>query len=211
MKIIPEKTGIYRITHLKNLPFILKNGLHCPNSETQDTAFVSIGFPTLVANRNTRTVEINPYGTLADYVPFYFAVKSPMLYVIYKGNDPEVINTPQEEIIYLVSTLGKLNEHGLQYIFTDRHAQLDYANFYSLNEDLDKLNWEIIRTPYWGRQYGPERMEVKQAECLIYKHLPVQAIIGIGCYNERVVEQVRTIVSEHHLNIETKVKNNWYF
>jgi len=139
------------------------------------------------------------------------AVKSPMLYVIYKGNDPEVIATPQEEIIYLVSTFGKLDELGLQYVFTDRHAQLDYAKFFSSSKDLGKLNWELIKTHEWGRQYGPDRKEIKQAECLVYKHLPVEAIIGIGCYNDRIAGKVREIVSSYNVNIETKVKNNWYF
>lgn len=211
MNPLPEKTGLYRITHYRNLPFILKNGLHCPNSSLDDPEFVPIGFPTLVAQRNVRNVELAPFGTLADYIPFYLTVKSPMLYVIHKGNDPEVIVTPQDEIIYLVSTFGKLDELDIQYLFTDRHAQLEYAKFYSSSKDLDKLNWKIIKTDEWGRQYGPDLKEIKQAECLVHKHLPVKAIIGIGCFNERIADKVRSMVSSHNLNIETKVKINWYF
>lgn len=115
-----KHTFIYRITHYKNLPFILKNGIHCPNSKIQDSDFIQIGFPTLIAQRNDRIVTVEPFGTLADYVPFYFTVKSPMLYVIAMANDPEVIKTPLEDIIYLVSTVEKLNEMRIQYVFTDR-------------------------------------------------------------------------------------------
>ncbi len=134
-----------------------------------------------------------------------------MLYVINKGNDPEVIVTPQEEIIYLVSTFGKLDELGVQYLYTDRHAQLEYAKFFSSSKDLDKLNWNIIKSEEWGRQYGPDRKEIKQAECLVYKHLPVKAIIGIGCFNERMADKVRSVVAARNLSIETKVKIKWYF
>ncbi len=66
MDVLPEKTGVYRITHYRNLPFILKNGIHSPDSSKDDPEFVPIGFPTLVAHRNLREVKIAPYGTLAD-------------------------------------------------------------------------------------------------------------------------------------------------
>jgi hypothetical protein len=204
-------TGIYRITHYKNLPFIFENGLQCPDSEIQDPGFISIGFPSLIAYRNERPVPVAPYGTLADYVPFYFTVRSPMLYVIHLGNDPEVIKTPQEEIVYLVSTVEKLKELTLPFVFTNRHAQLDYAEFYNSTDDLDKLNWEIIKSSEWGRKYGPERKEIKQAECLIRDYLPVAALIGIGCMNREILDKVREMIFKAGIEIEIKVKENWYF
>jgi hypothetical protein len=103
-----KQTWIYRITHYKNLHFILKNGLHCSNSHIQDPNFIQIGLPSLISEREDRTVPVEPFGTLADYVPFYFTVKSPMLYVITMGSDPEVIKTPPEEIIYIVSSVERL-------------------------------------------------------------------------------------------------------
>jgi hypothetical protein len=71
-------------------------------------------------------------------------------------------------------------------VFTDRHAMLDYANFDTRTEDIDKLNWEIIKNDNWGRHYGPERREMKQAECLVLKHIPCDAIIGIAVKNETI-------------------------
>lgn len=53
-------------------------------------------------------VPLLPFGTLADYIPFYFWYKNPMLYVIHMGNDPEVIKTPQEKIIYLITDTVKI-------------------------------------------------------------------------------------------------------
>jgi hypothetical protein len=145
---------IYRITHYKNLSFILKNGLHCSNSNIVDPDFIPIGFKTLIKTRSKRVVPIEPFGTLSDYIPFYFSTKSPMLFVITKGNDPEVIRTNDEEVIYLVSCTELLEKLQIKFIFTDRHATLAYANFYNNLADLDKLRWDIILSENWGRQYG---------------------------------------------------------
>jgi hypothetical protein len=206
-----KQTLIYRITHYKNLPFILKNGIHCSNSNIQDPDFIQIGFPSLISKREDRTVPVEPFGTLADYVPFYFTVKSPMLYVITMGNDLEVIKIPPEEIIYIVSSVERLEELKIKYVFTDRHAKLEYAQFFNKYSDLQRLNWEIIKSDEWGRQYGPERKEIKQAECLIYKHLPLSAIVGIGCKTERLYNIVSTMIQTSKQKIIIQTKPEWYY
>ena len=202
---------LFRITHLTNLPFILINGLHCPESSEQDPHFTAIGYPSLIDYRKDRIVPIAPGGTLSAYIPFYFWYRSPMLYVIHKGNDPEVIQTPQEEIIYLVTDIEKLSNLGCQIVFTDRHAKLDYSKFYNNPADLEKLNWDFIKTDQWGRQFGAERMEMKQAECLVYQFMPKEAILGIAVLNEVAEQQVIQYLTEADLKIPVKIKPNFYF
>ena len=204
-------TQIFRIIHYKNLPFILENGLHCPNSDIKDENFVPIGFPSLIASRNETVIPLAPGGTLSDYIPFYFTVKSPMLYVIAQGNDPEVIKTPQKEIIYLVSSLEKLQENNCSFAFTDRHAKLAYTKFYNSLEDIDKLNWEIIRSADWGRQHGVERKEIKQAECLVHQFMPVEALIGIGCKDQEIADLINAELLKKQKNIPIKIKPDLYF
>jgi hypothetical protein len=204
-------TQIFRITHYKNLPFILDNGLHCPNANVRDDAFVSIGYPTLIASRNDKEVPIAPGGNLSEYVPFYFTVKSPMLYVIAQANDPEVIRTPQNEIIYLVSSLEKLKEHSCKFVFTDRHAKLAYAKFYNQVQDVNKLNWNIIKSAEWGRQYGNERREIKQAECLVHTYVPLEALLGIACKDAEMAEKISIEIFKKQLNLSVKIKPEYYF
>lgn len=204
-------TQIFRITHIANLPFILRNGLHSPESSVQDPNFRPIGFPSLIEYRKDRIVPIEPGGSLSSYVPFYFWYRSPMLFVIHKGNDPEVIQAPQEDIIYLVTSFEKLNALGCQLVFTDRHAKLDYTKFYQHVEDLVNLNWELIKTEQWGRQYGAERKEMKQAECLVHEFVPIEAILGIAVLNEKAQKQVYQYLSESGLDIPVKIKPNFYF
>lgn len=202
---------IFRITHVNNLPFILRNGLYCPTANIQDPDFTPIGFPTLIEYRKDRQVPVGPGGTLADYVPFYFWYRSPMLYVIHKGNDPEVIPTPQQEIVYLVSSFEALQANSCRFVFTDRHAKLEYARFFTNPSDISKLNWELIKTDLWGRQYGAERKEMKQAECLVLRHVPVAAIMGIAVSNEETARLVSRYLSDSGLEIPVKVKANFYF
>lgn len=152
--------------HYKNLPFILKNGIHCPTSDIQDPNFIQIGFPSLINQRITREVPVEPFGTLADYVPFYFCIKSPMLYVITMGNDPEVIKTPADEIVYIVSTVERLEELKVMYVFTDRHAKLNYARFYNKYEDLDKLQWGIIKSDRWVVNMAPKEKRLNRQNVL---------------------------------------------
>ena len=206
-----KMTQIFRITHVNNLPFILQNGVHCPNAAVQDPNFTPIGFPTLIDYRKNRLVPKPPGGTLADYVPFYFWYRSPMLYVINQGNDPEVIRTPQAEIIYLVSSFEALAISNSSFVFTDRHAKLEYANFYESPQEVSALSWKIIKSDQWGRQYGAERKEVKQAECLVHQHVPLSAIIGIAVHNSEIQQLVNQQLLAANVQIPVKIKPEFYF
>lgn len=198
--------GIYRITDYRNLPFILDNGLHCANSPIQDENFYQIGFPTLIDKRRNHPVPIEPFGVLGDYVPFYFAPKSPMLFAIEKGNDPEVVGKV-ENIVYLVSTVESARQFDRKFVFTDRNAKLEYAIFDNKIDNLKELPWDVIRSDQWGRQYGVDRREMKQAEFLVKDSLPVGALIGIGCKTEAVQSIVNEYLAQRNIDIKTKIKS----
>ncbi len=71
--------------HRDNVPWILDNGLHCKNARVADPHFVPIGNLDLIDRRSRHQVPHPPYGTLADYVPFYFTPFSPMFFNIHTG------------------------------------------------------------------------------------------------------------------------------
>ena len=74
----PSNAFIFRITHIRNVPWTLANGLHCRQSDCTDPGFVTIGNPEIIVGRKTRTVPVPPGGTLSDYIPFYFTPLSPI-------------------------------------------------------------------------------------------------------------------------------------
>ena len=55
------------------------------------------------AARKSVQVPLAPYGCVADYVPFYFAPRSPMLYKLHKGGVPNYTGG-QDPLVYLVSS-----------------------------------------------------------------------------------------------------------
>ena len=82
----PDNIILYRIVHINNLQFILQNGMFTRHHPLSDPQYLNIGDSTLIAQRNTYPVGINPPGgMLGDYVPFYFGPLSPMLYNIKTG------------------------------------------------------------------------------------------------------------------------------
>lgn len=72
---MPQQTTphlfIYRMTHIDNVPFIVKNGLWSKLSPVQDPNFIPIGNPDIIDKRTNKTVVvIPPGGVLGEYVPY---------------------------------------------------------------------------------------------------------------------------------------------
>jgi len=82
-----QVTAIYHITHLDNLPAIIQRGcLLCDNGRAAEgVACQGIAHVHIKQRRARKVVPVAPGGTLADFVPSYFAPRSPMLYVINAG------------------------------------------------------------------------------------------------------------------------------
>lgn len=114
-----EKALIFRITHIDNVPWLLRNGLHCKNAEKLDPVFVNIGKQDLIDKRASRAVPIVPGGTLADYIPFYFTPFSMMMYNIKTGYGG-IRRRENAEVVILVSSLRGLAEKGVCAIFIAR-------------------------------------------------------------------------------------------
>ena len=79
---------------------------------------------------------------MSDYVPFYFTPYSPMLYNI-KTGWRGITRRPMSQIVILVSSLPTLAEHGVPFLFTDRHASLVNAIFSNDLEAVPQLDWKI--------------------------------------------------------------------
>lgn len=207
----PDKALIFRIMHRDNVLWMLRNGLHCRHSAVQDPGYRGIGNPDLIDKRQHRLVPIAPHGTLSDYVPFYFTPYTPMLLNIKTGYGG-MTQVPNEEIVILVSSLRKLQELVHPFVFTDRHAYLVGANFYSDLTDLTHIDWVILQ----GRDFkrdpdDPGKIERYQAEALVYQQVPVEALLGIGCYTDAVKNALDQVVVDCGLNLQLVTRPGWYF
>lgn len=205
-----KKTYIWRMTHYKNIEFILNNGLHCCNCSLQDPNYINIGHQSLINNRGQASITIGPGGVLNDYIPFYFHYKMPMLHLIHTGAVKEYVGT-QEEIIYIVSTAEKIADLNLPFIITDRHAYLAHKTIYNRLEDLELLSWSVIKDDTWYKQYSQVRKELKQAEFLVYQHVPINAILGIITHSDEIATFVNSEIQKLNLDIKVAVKPGYYY
>jgi hypothetical protein len=114
-----------------------------------------------------------------------------MLYKIASGWE-EIEQHPQDDIVYLVSTIELIETHNLQYVFTDGHARAMITNFYNKRDNLKKLDWEAIYTQNWkNTPEDPDLMNRKQSECMIKDYIPVEAIERILVHSEKARNSVQ--------------------
>lgn len=207
----PDKAFIFRIIHRDNLAWILERGVHCRSAPRVNPAYVDIGNPELINKRNSRQLPMAPGGTLSDYVPFYFTPRSPMLLNIKTGHNG-IRQRGNDEILILVSTLYKVRDHPLNFLFSDRHAYLQTAVFSSDLVGLSAIDWAILQNSDFKRDTDDlGKFERYQAEALIYQHMPIGALVGIACVNEAVAAQLRAQVAAAGADLKVAVTPGWYF
>lgn len=207
----PEKALIWRILHRNNLPWVLQNGVHCGNSPARTPDWVSIGNAELIDKRAVRQVPVPPGGTLGDYVPFYFTPFSVMLRNIHTGWNG-VKQVPNADIVILVSSLRRVSELALPFLFTDCHAYSGLARFYSDLAQLDRIDWHLLQRRDFKRDPDdPGKLERYQAEALIHRHIPLTALLGIVCHTDAVRADIERKMQGLGVTLPVHTKPNWYF
>src|SRR5205807_1029882 len=210
LALTPEKALIFRIIHRSNLSWLLDHGLHAPNGQNFDPNHRNIGNPDLIDKRAQRVVTVEPGGTLSDYVPFYFTPFSVMMYNIHTGYN--VVRVPNEQILILVSSLFKISELRIPFVFTDEHAYLKTANYFTRHEDLARIDWTLLNSRLFKHDPDdPGKKDRYQAEALVWKHVPLQALLAICSYTDEVDHWMRAELAQRNLDIQTNIQRNWYF
>jgi hypothetical protein len=202
----PEKALIFRILHRNNLEDVLTNGCRF-RSDAAGQGYVEIGNLELVQRRIGHPIPCAPGGTLSDYVPFYFTPYSPMLYNIKTGKG--VPKRPVSEIVILVSSLRKLKSMGIPFVFSDRHAYLKTALFSNDLTDLNRIIWPVLQERDF-RKDDLDRFEKYQAEALVYRHVPLTALMGVVCYDQAVASSMKAVTAAKQLDLNIIARPEWY-
>lgn len=201
---------VFRITHRKNLRWILHHGLHCSSSDVRDPDFVSIGSGEIIGRRATRHVPVHPGGVLSDYIPFYFTPWSPMLYNIVTGH--RVARVERADIVVLVSSVNHLRDRAISFVFTERHALVAYSRFFQADDDLSVIDWGLLQSRDFSRDpEDPAKLERYQAELLVHRFVPVDALTEIACYNENALTEVAEKVERAEAKVPVCVRKGWFF
>jgi len=207
----PEKARIFRIVHVDNVPWILDHdGLHCRSSATSNPNYVDIGNPDLISKRASHPVGIPPGGVLGDYLPFYFTPFSIMMYNIHTGRG--VRQRPNREIVIFVSSLHRLVELEVPFLFTDQHAYAAGTSYFSDLSSLDRIDWALLQSQNFKTDdRDPGKGLRYQAEALVHQHLPLAALLGICCHNDSVKAHMETQLDKRGLKIGVKTAPHLYF
>lgn len=206
------RTRIYHITHIKNLQSIATRGLLSYNSmQDQTREYINLAHQTIQDRRAATRVPCSAGSTLHDYVPFYFAPRSPMLYTIHKGN-VSGYSEGQTSVVHLVSTAQAIQTAGLTFAFTDGHAIVAYSEFFDNLDELDRVDWEIMKSPFWAdTEEDNDRKRRRQAEFLVRNCCPWELILEIGAANPQVMGQVRESLQNFTYKPPIRVYPNWYY
>lgn len=206
-------TNIYHITSIQNFATILsEGGLWCDRVVVQrQLAHVSIAHQHIKDRRLHKQVPCNPGGSVADYVPFYFAPRSPMLFVIHKGG-VEGYQGGQAPILHLVSSVEIVQSNGIPFVFTDGHAEMDISQFYSNPKDLEKIDWEVMQSTYWNdTNEDGDRKRRRQAEFLVQHFFPIELIKMIGVFDHATARMVSGLLQSFENKPGIQVMRAWYY
>jgi hypothetical protein len=202
-------TRIYRMTHIENLPRLLEWGGDWSQKQatTRGLSKRPIHHTNIMDARERTVIDVPPGGVAADYVPFYFGPRSPMLYAIKNGKVDGCKD--QTEIIYLVSTAEAVAGEDLPFVFTDGHAIISYVNHFNRLDDLPKLPWDAIRAQYWNNLVDGRCK--RQSEFLVRDFFPIALVDEIGVANPKRLARVQEILAQTGASMKAKVCNGWYF
>ncbi len=212
----PDNPKIYHITHIDNLRGIVQHGCLWSDArcDAEDITNTTVGISDIKQRRiKELDVKCHPGSKVGDYVPFYFCSRSIMLYLLYRGNHPDLTcRGGQQPIVHLQADMKAAIEwaetNGRPWAFSDRNAGGYLANFFNTLHDLDKINWQAVETTNFRHRLINDG---KQAEFLAYESFPWELVEKIGVIDARIKTQVERIleVAEHKPIVS--VERTWYY
>jgi hypothetical protein len=213
----PPTPQIFHITHVDNLAGILATG-----GLSSDAAMiarggpqVTIGMSKIKQRRLTLPVHCHPGDRVGDYVPFYFCPRSIMLYLMHRGNHPELAyQGGQGPIIHLQASLQDVVQWagaaGGHWAFSLSNAGAYYASFHSSLADLHHLDWQAIAALDFR---SPTVKDGKQAEFLVRDFLPWTLVTHVGVHSSAILKQVTACITRarvSHVPL-VSIEPRWYY
>ena len=194
--------GLYYITHINNLPTILRYGILSHRQvEQQGIPFTRIYNAEIVANREMRRTPDEK--SLWDYANVYFQPRNPMLYkvisetekkdIVILGISPQIIETPGA-FISLGNAASSLSpildiETGLQII----------------NDEY----WAIINSDWWKAEDGTKRKIM--SECLIPNLISPTYIHSIYVISQQVADKISPLLKSYSLKVSAISEPKMFF
>lgn len=212
---IPDRPKIYHITHLNNLHSILRDGKLISDAEilARRGTITAIGISRIKERRLSSPIKCQPNVMVGQAVPFYFCPRSIMLYIIYRGNHPDLTYSDgQNKILHLeidlYDAIKWADDNGVAWAFSLSNASAGYAEFRNSVEQLSEVNWESVQATDFR---DPEVKDGKQAEFLIVDSCPWELVERVGVFLPHVEQSVKHLLSGSQHIPSVEVIKEWYY
>lgn len=211
---MPAWPRVYHITHVANLPGIIRDGL------LSDGEMVSrggpaqpIGMANIKGARLLKPMPCYPGRSVGEFVPFNFCPRSVMLYVISQGDHPNLgYRGGQGPIIHLQYDLHQVLDWadlaGREWAFTAGNARAGYTSFHTNRSELGGLDWDAVDAVDWR---DPFVKDAKQAELLIRNAVPFGLVETIGVRGADIAATVQAALSATTHRPPVVVERTWYY
>ena len=176
----PQISGLFYITHIDNIPSILRKGIYCHDRiEREHIEFTPIYDKGIVSNR--KGISTPDGRTLWNFTNLYFQPRNPMLY--------RVINEKPINDIAVISVSPEILDRLDVYITTGNAAHSS-SKILPIGEGLKSLSRIKKETniEYWKEQDGSKRKIM--AECLVPDTVPPNVIQTIYVATRNVKENL---------------------
>ena len=204
-------------THLDNLPDIVAAGrLVCDAQAHQGLTRTEVGDVGIKEARRRRAVDAGPGGFVGDYVPFYFAGRSPMMYRIacdHRDSVPERYPDGDRPLVYLATTVGAVLDAGLAWVASDGNAATLTTHFSDVPDEVDAMvDWPLMKAAMWrNSDDDPDRQRRRMAEFLVHGWVPLPIVKAVAAYSDTYADRARAALAGHALADHVVVRQGWYY
>jgi len=210
----PQNPKIYHIVHIDKLQSIINSGGLLSDSEViaQNLGGTTIGMNSIKQRRLTE-LTLSTYTDLfvGQCVPFYFCPRSVMLYMMHKGNSPDMTyQGGQDGIIHLeadlMSSIAWANVNVKRWVFTSSNAGSRYFEDFNDWDDLNEIDWSVVSINQWSHA-----IDKKQAEFLCENNFSWNLVERIGVSNQTTYQQVLNIINTSNHKPLVEIRSDWYY
>jgi hypothetical protein len=126
----------------------------------------------------------------------------------------EGYNEGQAPLIYLTTSLPKVQAAGCRFVFSDGHGLATFTCWYDNLAQLDNVDWNLVGERYWAdTPEDNDRQRRKQAEFLIWRSVEWSLIERIGVLNQQVKQRVDAVLDEfpQRARPQVEIHGEWYY
>lgn len=210
----PLQPKLYHIAHVDRLPSIVADSnLWCDAEIAQRMSPGTVIGMNSIKQRRMSELALSSYPDLhvGDCVPFYFCPRSIMLFLISRGNHPELTyRGGQDPIMHFEADLHAIvnwaNQNGRRWAFTLSNAGARYFEDRCDLAHLGEIDWDAIQARNWQLC-----KEGKQAEFLLEHSFPWQLIERIGVRTNATYHQVVNAIPVNGHRPVVEIRTDWYY